>query len=64
MRTLTGQRPVPQRSAPYRFDADDSRHLGQFLCNLPAVLVLSPAVLRAAKHYFRRLDGSEMPRYK
>lgn len=30
--------------------------------NLPAVLVLSPAVLRAAKDYFRRLDGGKMPR--
>ena len=34
------------------------------LCNLPAVLLLSPHVLRAAKHYFRRLDAGEMPRYK
>lgn len=30
--------------------------------NLPAVLILSPTVLRAAKDYFRRLDGGEMKR--
>jgi AGCS family alanine or glycine:cation symporter len=32
------------------------------LCNLPAVLILSPHVIRAAKNYFRRLDAGEMPR--
>ena len=32
------------------------------LCNLPAVLILSPIVLRAAKDYFHRLDAGEMPR--
>ncbi|MBU0718061.1 MAG: alanine:cation symporter family protein, partial [Planctomycetes bacterium] len=32
------------------------------LCNLPAVLILSPHVLRAAKRYFRRLDAGEFPR--
>ena len=32
------------------------------LCNLPAVLILSPVVLRAAKGYFRRLDEGQMPR--
>ena len=31
-------------------------------CNLPAVLILSPTVLRAAKGYFHRLDGGQMPR--
>lgn len=30
--------------------------------NLPAVLILSPAVLRAARAYFRRLDTGQMPR--
>ncbi|MCK4342089.1 MAG: amino acid carrier protein [Phycisphaerae bacterium] len=30
--------------------------------NLPAVLLLSPAVLRAAKDYFRRLDSGQMRR--
>lgn len=32
-------------------------------CNLPAVLILSPTVLRAARDYFRRLDAGEMPRH-
>jgi Na+/alanine symporter len=32
------------------------------LCNLPAVLVLSPVVIRAAKAYFARLDAGDMPR--
>ena len=32
------------------------------LCNLPAILVLSPVVMRAARDYFRRLDNGEMPR--
>ena len=31
------------------------------LCNLPAVLILSPTLLRAARDYFRRLDAGEMP---
>lgn len=31
------------------------------LCNLPAVLILSPHVVRAGSHYFRRLDRGEMP---
>jgi len=34
------------------------------LCNLPALLILSPIVLRAAKDYFHRLDAGEMPREK
>lgn len=33
-------------------------------CNLPAVLILSPVVLRAARHYFRRLDQGQMPRVR
>jgi len=32
------------------------------LCNVPALLILSPVVLRAAKDYLRRLDAGEMPR--
>ncbi len=32
------------------------------LCNLPAVLLLSPHVLRAAKFYFQRFDAGEMPK--
>ncbi len=31
------------------------------LCNLPAVLILSPTVLRAGRKYFQRLDAGEMP---
>ncbi|MGD2111226.1 MAG: amino acid carrier protein [Phycisphaerae bacterium] len=34
------------------------------LFNLPAVLILSPVVLRAAKDYFRRLDKGDMPRLR
>jgi hypothetical protein len=34
------------------------------LCNLPAVLILSPHVLRAAADYFRRLDGGQMLRVR
>ncbi len=34
------------------------------LFNLPAVLILSPVVLRAAKDYFRRFDAGEMPRVR
>ena len=34
------------------------------LWNLPAVLILSPNVLRAAKDYFHRLDTGQMPRQK
>ncbi|MFQ5414039.1 MAG: alanine/glycine:cation symporter family protein [Phycisphaerae bacterium] len=30
------------------------------MCNLPAVLILSPVVLRAARDYFRRLDKGDM----
>ena len=32
------------------------------LCNLPAVFLLSPAVIRAGRSYFRRLDSGQMPR--
>lgn len=32
------------------------------LCNLPAVLILSPHVMRASKFYFRRFDAGEMPK--
>jgi len=34
------------------------------MCNLPAVLILSPVVLRAASLYFRRLDAGEFPRLR
>jgi Na+/alanine symporter len=32
------------------------------LCNLPAVLILSPVVIRKARDYFHRLDTGRMPR--
>ena len=34
------------------------------LCNLPVLLILSPAVIRAAKDYFGRLDKGDMPRLR
>ncbi|MCH7704424.1 MAG: alanine:cation symporter family protein, partial [Planctomycetes bacterium] len=34
------------------------------LCNLPVLLMLSPAVIRAAKDYFGRLDKGDMPRLR
>lgn len=34
------------------------------LWNLPAVLLLSPHVLRAARGYFHRLDSAQMPRLR
>ena len=34
------------------------------LCNLPAALLLLPAVMRAAKDYFKRLDSGQMPKNK
>jgi AGCS family alanine or glycine:cation symporter len=53
---------LPKFSAVYNF-SDATTGL-MVLCNLPAVLILSPHVLRAANSYFRRLDAGEMPRYK
>ncbi|MGB0717551.1 MAG: alanine/glycine:cation symporter family protein, partial [Phycisphaerae bacterium] len=32
------------------------------ICNLPAILILSPVVMKATGDYFRRLDGGEMPK--
>jgi Na+/alanine symporter len=34
------------------------------LCNLPALLILSPLVMRAAKDYFRRLDAGEFKKMR
>ncbi|MBN2559731.1 MAG: alanine:cation symporter family protein [Phycisphaerae bacterium] len=31
-------------------------------CNLPACLILLPTLVRAARHYFNRLDTGQMPR--
>lgn len=44
------------------YDFSDATTGMMVLCNLPAVLILSPVVVRAAKDYFRRLDAGEMPR--
>jgi AGCS family alanine or glycine:cation symporter len=33
------------------------------LCNLPALLILSPVVVRKGREYFRRLDAGEFPRH-
>jgi len=44
------------------YDFSDATTGLMVLCNLPAVVILSPVVLRAAKDYFRRLDAGEMPR--
>jgi Na+/alanine symporter len=43
------------------YDFSDATTGMMVLCNLPAVLILSPVVMRAAKNYFRRLDAGEMP---
>jgi AGCS family alanine or glycine:cation symporter len=53
---------LPEFKPVYQF-SDATTGL-MVLCNLPAVLILSPAVLRAAKDYFRRLDNGEMPRVR
>lgn len=51
-----------------RFDAvynfSDATTGLMVLCNLPALLILSPTYLRAARSYFRRLDAGQMPRVR
>ena len=44
------------------YDFSDATTGLMVIFNLPAVLILSPVVVRAAKVYFRRLDAGEMPR--
>ena len=46
------------------YDFSDATTGMMVLCNLPAVILLSPVVMRAARVYFRRLDAGEMPRHK
>jgi AGCS family alanine or glycine:cation symporter len=46
------------------YDFSDATTGLMVLCNLPAVLILAPNVVRAARHYFRRLDEGEMPRQR
>lgn len=42
------------------YDFSDGTTGLMVICNLPAVLILSPVVIRAARNYFRRLDAGEM----
>jgi AGCS family alanine or glycine:cation symporter len=44
------------------YDFSDATTGLMVLCNLPAVLLLSPKVIRAARNYFTRLDTGRMPR--
>jgi len=44
------------------YDFSDATTGMMVLCNLPAVLLLAPTVLRAAREYFRKLDAGEFPR--
>ncbi len=46
----------------YVYNFSDATTGLMVLCNLPALLILSPYVLRAGKDYFRRLDTGQMPR--
>ncbi len=53
---------LPEFSTVYTF-SDATTGL-MVIFNLPAVLILSPHVLRASKKYFARLDAGEMPKVK
>ena len=44
------------------YDFSDATTGMMVLCNLPAVLILSPVVIRATREYFRRLKAGEFPR--
>jgi len=44
------------------YDFSDATTGLMVLSNLPAVVILSPVVIRAARSYFRRLDAGQMPR--
>ena len=46
----------------YVYNFSDATTGFMVLCNLPAVLILSPYVLRGARDYFARLDSGRMPR--
>ncbi len=46
----------------YVYNFSDATTGLMVLCNLPALLILSPHVLRAGRDYFRRLDGGQMPK--
>ena len=51
---------LPKFTTVYNFS--DATTGMMVLCNLPAILILSPVVVRAARSYFRRLDAGEFPR--
>ncbi|MFQ5422737.1 MAG: alanine/glycine:cation symporter family protein [Phycisphaerae bacterium] len=51
---------IPEFSVVYDF-SDAMTGLTVF-CNLPACLILLPTLVRAARHYFNRLDTGQMPR--
>ncbi|UCG34212.1 MAG: sodium:alanine symporter family protein [Phycisphaerales bacterium] len=44
------------------YDFSDATVGLMVMCNVPAILILSPYVIRAARNYFERLDGGQMPR--
>ncbi len=46
------------------YDFSDATTGLMVIFNLPAVLILSPHVLRASKKYFARLDAGEMPKVR
>lgn len=46
------------------YDFSDATAGMMVICNLPAILILSPTVVRATRDYFRRLDAGLMPRVK
>ena len=48
----------------YVYNFSDATTGLMVMCNLPALLILSPHVLRAGKDYFRRLDSGQMPRVR
>jgi len=53
---------LPEFSLVYDFS--DATVGLMVLCNIPAILILSPRVIRAARDYFERLDNGQMPRTK
>ncbi len=53
---------LPKFDTVYNFS--DATTGMMVMCNLPALLILSPVVVRAARDYFRRLDAGEMPRLR
>lgn len=44
------------------YDFSDATVGLMVMCNVPAILILSPYVIRAARSYFERLDSGRMPR--